>query len=61
MAEAMPMSSVTDFFASKAFSNYRASNESRQKLALATLGRFDNIAKGMGALGKAIIAVLRRR
>ena len=52
LALATPMSAARDFFDSKAFANYRKSLESRQKLSLAVLQRFEGVIKAMGGLGK---------
>ena len=52
MALATPLSAVRDFFESNAFANYRKSLESRQKLSLAILQRFESVIKSMGGLGK---------
>lgn len=52
LALATPLSAVRDFFESTAFTNYRKSLEARQKLSMATLGRFDAVLKAMGGLGK---------
>lgn len=57
LALATPMSAASDFFQSAAFSSFRKSQEGKQKLSLALLGRFDGIAKQINGLAK----VLARR
>lgn len=52
LALATPMSAMRDFFESAAFTNYRKSLESRQKMSLAVLQRFEAVIKSMGGLGK---------
>lgn len=52
LAYATPLSVARDFFESGAFTNYRKSLESRQKLSVAMLTRFDGVIKAMGGLGK---------
>jgi hypothetical protein len=52
LALGTPMSDVRDFFESGAFTNYRKSLESRHKLSLAILQRFEAVIKSMGGLGK---------
>jgi len=52
LAYGTPLSVARDFFESGAFTNYRKSLESRQKLAMAMLQRFEAVIKSMGGLGK---------
>lgn len=48
------MSDAADFFRSSAFASYRKSQEGKQKLWLAMLGRFDGVSKQIGGLGRAL-------
>lgn len=61
LALRMGISEVADFFDSKAFSNYRKTQECRQKLHIANLGRFDAVIKGMGGLGKLLAGLGKSR
>lgn len=54
MAHDAPLSMVADHFRSSAFASYRKSEEGRQKLALAVIGRLDGMLKSLGWLGKAL-------
>lgn len=57
LAHATPMSDVADFYQSGAFGNYRKHQEGRQKLAMASLTRFDAVINQIHGLAK----VLSRR
>lgn len=61
LALGMTQSQVADFFDSKSFASYRKMQESRGKLHLATLSRFDAVIKGMSGLGKLLAAIGKRR
>ncbi|MCA0214667.1 MAG: hypothetical protein LCH79_16005 [Proteobacteria bacterium] len=56
----LSLSDARDFFASKAYSNYRSSLDSRQKLVVAVLERLNTVIKAIGTLAKVMIAVARR-
>lgn len=57
----MTLSEADDFFGSKAFAGYRSTIESRQKLTLAILLRFDGVMKAIGGLGKLLASIGKRR
>ena len=61
MALRMGMSEMTDFFESTAFANYRKLQESKQKLHMASLSRFDAVIKGMGGIGKLLSGLGKQR
>lgn len=61
LALRMGRSDMADFFESKSFANYRKTLESRNKLHMATLGRFDAVIKGMGGLGKLLASFGKSR
>lgn len=61
MAMGMTASDAHGFFKSSAFTNHRKTLESKQKMQLAVLGRFDGIAKGIGGLGKLIASISKRK
>lgn len=61
LALSMAHSEVRDFFASDSYANYRKGLEARQKLAIATLGRFDGVLKAISFLGKLLHALGKRR
>ena len=61
LALGMAQSEVRDFFESKSFANYRKGLEAKQKLHIATLGRFDGVIKSIGGLAKLLHALGRRR
>ena len=52
LAEATPLSSITDFYASGSFADYRKSVETKHKVQQAMFARFDAVIKGIGGLGK---------
>lgn len=51
----MPVSAVSDFFTTGAYSNYCKAQEGQQKLILAVLSRIDNVVRAVGGLGKALV------
>lgn len=59
LGASMTLSEARDFFNSKAFSNYRSSLEGKQRVTMNLLARFDNVLRGMNALGKVLAG--RRR
>jgi hypothetical protein len=49
-------SDIRSIFGSKAFSDWKKSQESRQKVDAAIIERLDNVTKALGNLGKALAA-----
>lgn len=59
LALSMGMSEVNEFFDSKAFGNYKKTQESRQKVSVTLITQFNSVLGAMGGLGKLLAG--RRR
>jgi hypothetical protein len=57
----MAQSEVREFFESKSYANHRKGLEAKQKMHIATFGRFDAVIKSIGGLGKLLHAIGKRR